>query len=82
MNTGAEAWDSGVKLARRWGYDVKKVPENQAKVLVAKGNFHGRTLGAISASTDSDRCVTKRAAVELWAGRGAGIRWSLCHSLL
>lgn len=54
MNTGAEAWDSGVKLARRWGYDVKKVPENQAKILVAKGNFHGRTLGAISASNDKD----------------------------
>lgn len=54
MNTGAEAWDTGVKLSRRWGYDVKKVPENQAKIVVAKGNFHGRTLAAISASSDPD----------------------------
>ncbi|EGD73531.1 ornithine aminotransferase [Salpingoeca rosetta] len=54
MNTGVEAWETGVKLARRWGYDVKGIPENQAKVVFAENNFHGRTLAAISASTDPE----------------------------
>jgi ornithine--oxo-acid transaminase len=52
MNSGAEAVETAMKLARRWGYDVKKIPENQAKIIVCEGNFHGRTLGIISASTD------------------------------
>jgi ornithine--oxo-acid transaminase len=52
MNTGVEAGETACKLARRWGYDVKKVKENQAKILFAKGNFWGRTLSAISSSTD------------------------------
>lgn len=52
MNTGVEAGETACKLARRWGYDVKKVPENQAKILFADGNFWGRTLAAISSSTD------------------------------
>lgn len=52
MNTGVEAGETACKLARRWGYDVKKVPENQAKILFAEGNFWGRTLAAISSSTD------------------------------
>lgn len=52
MNSGAEAVETAMKLARRWGYDVKKIPENKAKIIVCEGNFHGRTLGILSASTD------------------------------
>jgi ornithine--oxo-acid transaminase len=52
MNTGVEGGETAIKLARRWGYDVKGVPKNQAKVLFAAGNFWGRTLSAISTSTD------------------------------
>ena len=52
MNTGVEGGETAVKLARRWAYDVKKVPENQAVVLFARGNFWGRTLSAISTSDD------------------------------
>ena len=54
MNTGAEGVETAVKLARRWGYDVKGIPENQAKVVFAEGNFHGRTMLAISASDDPE----------------------------
>lgn len=52
MNTGAEAVETGVKVARKWGYDVKGVPENQATVIVAEGNFHGRTISVVSFSDD------------------------------
>eukprot|EP00878_Enallax_costatus_P009186 GHUV01009603.1.p1 GENE.GHUV01009603.1~~GHUV01009603.1.p1 ORF type:complete len:239 (+),score=40.23 GHUV01009603.1:647-1363(+) len=52
MNTGVEGGETACKLARRWGYDVKGVPENQAKILFARGNFWGRTMSAISSSTD------------------------------
>ena len=52
MNTGVEGGETALKLARRWAYDVKGVKENRAKVVFAKGNFWGRTLAAISASTD------------------------------
>ncbi|CAL8471377.1 g10919 [Coccomyxa elongata] len=54
MNTGVEGGETAVKLARRWGYDVKGVPKNQAKVLFAENNFWGRTLAAISSSTDPE----------------------------
>jgi len=54
MNTGVEACETAVKLARRWAYDVKKVPENKAKVVFANDNFWGRSIAAISASTDPD----------------------------
>jgi ornithine--oxo-acid transaminase len=54
MNSGAEAVETALKLTRRWGYDVKKIPEGQAKIIVCEENFHGRTLGIISASTDPD----------------------------
>ncbi|VDM98531.1 unnamed protein product [Thelazia callipaeda] len=54
MNTGVEACDSAVKLARRWAYDVKKVPENKAKMVFAENNFWGRSIAAISASTDPE----------------------------
>lgn len=52
MNTGVEAVETAIKLARRWGYDVKQIPANQAKVVFVEGNFHGRTISSISASTD------------------------------
>jgi len=52
MNTGVEGVETAIKLARRWAYDVKGVKENEAKVIFAEENFHGRTLGALSASTD------------------------------
>lgn len=54
MNTGAEAVETGLKLARRWGYAKKKIPADQAIILSAVNNFHGRTLGVISMSTDPD----------------------------
>jgi ornithine--oxo-acid transaminase len=52
MNTGVEAVETAVKLARRWGYDVKGIPANEAKIVFVEGNFHGRTISSISASTD------------------------------
>jgi len=52
MNSGAEAVETALKLARLWGYQVKKVPENKAEIIVAEGNFHGRTLTIISFSTE------------------------------
>ena len=52
MNTGVEGGETAIKLCRRWGYAVKGIAENQAKIIFASGNFWGRTLGAISSSTD------------------------------
>jgi len=52
MNTGAEAVETALKLARRWGYVIKGVPENKAKIVVCRDNFHGRTITIISMSTD------------------------------
>lgn len=52
MNTGVEAGESALKLARRWAYTVKGVPQNQANIVFARGNFWGRTTGAISSSSD------------------------------
>ena len=52
MNTGAEAVESAIKVARKWGYDVKGVPEGQAVIVVAAGNFHGRTTTIVSFSDD------------------------------
>ena len=52
MNTGAEAVETAIKAARKWGYTVKGIPENQAEILVFDGNFHGRTTTIISFSTD------------------------------
>ncbi len=52
MNTGVEGGETAVKLCRRWGYTIKGIPENKAKIIFASGNFWGRTLGAISSSTD------------------------------
>lgn len=54
MNSGAEGDETALKLARRWAYDVKGVPENQARIIVCESNFHGRTITIISMSTDPD----------------------------
>jgi ornithine--oxo-acid transaminase len=52
MNSGAEAVETAIKLARKWAYTVKMIPRYQAEIIVAQGNFHGRTTTAISASTE------------------------------
>ena len=52
MNTGVEGGETAVKLARKWGYEVKNVADDSAKIIFVEGNFWGRTLGAISSSTD------------------------------
>lgn len=52
MNTGVEGGETAIKLARRWGYTVKGIAENKAKIIFAAGNFWGRTMAAISSSTD------------------------------
>jgi ornithine--oxo-acid transaminase len=52
MNTGAEAVETGIKVARRWGHQVKGVPDGHAQIVVAAGNFHGRTTTIVSFSTD------------------------------
>lgn len=54
MNTGVEAVETAIKLCRRWGYQVKNIPDNQAKIIVCADNFHGRTSTVISFSTDPD----------------------------
>ena len=54
MNTGAEAVETALKTARRWGYDVKGIAENQAEIIACTGNFHGRTMGAVSLSSDPE----------------------------
>jgi ornithine--oxo-acid transaminase len=53
MNTGVEAVETGIKVARKWGYDVKGVPDGEANIVVARGNFHGRTTTVISFSDDA-----------------------------
>lgn len=54
MNTGAEAVETAIKAARRWSYDVKKLPENSAEIIVCEGNFHGRTTTIISFSSEEE----------------------------
>lgn len=54
MNTGAEAVETAFKAARRWAYDVKGVAENQAEIIACNGNFHGRTMTAVSLSSDPE----------------------------
>ena len=54
MNSGAEAVETALKLARRWGYVRKGIPENQAIIVACRGNFHGRTISIVSISTDPD----------------------------
>ncbi len=54
MNTGAEAVETAFKAARRWGYDVKGIADEQAEVIVCSGNFHGRTMTAVSLSSEAE----------------------------
>jgi ornithine--oxo-acid transaminase len=54
MNSGAEAVESAIKSVRKWGYEVKGVPEDRAEIVVCANNFHGRTLGIVGFSTDPD----------------------------
>ncbi len=54
MNTGAEADETALKLIRKWGYKVKGIPKNEAKIIVAAENFHGRTITIVSMSTDPE----------------------------
>jgi ornithine--oxo-acid transaminase len=54
MNSGAEAVESAVKVARKWGYEVKGVPSEAAEIIVCNHNFHGRTIGIVGFSTDDD----------------------------
>ena len=54
MNSGAEGDETAIKLCRKWGYEKKGIPENEAKIIVCEGNFHGRTITIISMSTDPD----------------------------
>jgi len=57
MNTGVEGGETAVKLARKWGYNVKGIPENKARIIFVENNFWGRTLAAVSTSSDPD-CYT------------------------
>lgn len=54
MNTGAEAVETAIKTARRWAYDVKGVAENKAEIIACEGNFHGRTMTAVSLSSEAE----------------------------
>ncbi|MFY0651186.1 MAG: ornithine--oxo-acid transaminase [Cyclobacteriaceae bacterium] len=54
MNTGAEAVETAIKLTRKWAYEVKGIPENEAKIIVCENNFHGRTTTIVSFSNDPD----------------------------
>lgn len=54
MNTGAEAVETAIKTARRWSYDVKGIAENQAEIIACEGNFHGRTMAAVSLSSEPE----------------------------
>ena len=57
MNSGAEAVETAIKAVRKWGYEVKGVPEDKAEIIVCADNFHGRTLSIVSFSTDPDATV-------------------------
>ena len=61
MNSGAEAVESAIKSVRKWGYEVKGVPDGQAEIIVCADNFHGRTLGIVGFSTDPETRAAFRA---------------------
>ena len=54
MNTGAEAVETAIKAVRRWGYEIKGIPSNQAEIIACEGNFHGRTMTAVSLSSEEE----------------------------
>ena len=54
MNTGAEAVETAIKAARRWGYEIKGVEKNKAEIIVCSENFHGRTTSIVGFSTDEE----------------------------
>ncbi|KAB7706940.1 ornithine--oxo-acid transaminase [Bacillus aerolatus] len=54
MNTGAEAVETAMKAARRWGYDIKGIQDGQSEIIACEDNFHGRTMGAVSLSSDAE----------------------------
>ncbi|MGD1845823.1 MAG: aminotransferase class III-fold pyridoxal phosphate-dependent enzyme, partial [Salibacteraceae bacterium] len=54
MNSGAEGVETALKIVRKWGYEIKGIPTNQAKIIVCDDNFHGRTITIVSASNDPD----------------------------
>src|SRR6185437_9193222 len=69
MNSGAEAVESAIKSVRKWGYEVKGVPDGQAEIIVCADNFHGRTLGIIGFSTGA---AAREHFGSLWQRQGAG----------
>ncbi len=78
MNSGAEAVESGIKVARKWGTDVKGVPAGQGNIVVAQNNFHGRTTTIISFSDDDKRAPRLRplhARLPLGARSATPTRW-------
>ena len=60
MNSGAEAVETAIKISRKWGYQVKGVPESRATIVAMEGNFHGRTTTIVSFSTDPDATMGVR----------------------
>lgn len=77
MNTGVEGGETANKLCRKWAYEVKGVPENKARIVFAEGNFWGRTLAAVSSSTDPSSYTGARLRVASrrgWARRAHASR--------
>ena len=89
MNTGAEAVETALKVCRKWAYEVKGIPENQATIIVCDGNFHGRTTTIVSFSNDPD--ATKnfgpytpwicQNSIQRYQGIGRSIKASECCRL-
>ena len=77
MNSGAEAVESAIKSVRKWGYEVKGVPDGQAEIIVCADNFHGRTLGIVGFSTDPSRASFRavRARLQGHPVRRRRARW-------
>ena len=75
MNTGAEAVETAIKAVRRWGYEVKGIPADQAEIIVCEGNFHGRTVTITSFSSSPEYQARLRAfyaGVPHYTLRGCG----------
>ena len=78
MNTGAEAVETAIKVARKWGYRVKGVPAEQASIVVAADNFHGRTVTIVSFSTDPDARRRTSARTRRVSGSCPTATWPPC----